>query len=169
MSDISEEALNEITQAIYAGQKILAIKHYRNAAGVGLKEAKSAVEGMERLLRTATPDAFRGRPMGSGDWGDTLSGLLRAGEGGAESMTEERAAKITEALFNGEKIVAVKLYREARGGGLKESKEAMDALEDALREECPEKFRFAKKRGCLGLVVLGIALVTWAATGITAM
>lgn len=40
-----------IRRRIAAGQKIQAIKDYRQAHGVGLKEAKEAVEGLERVMR----------------------------------------------------------------------------------------------------------------------
>lgn len=41
-------ALSEVKQLAQAGRKIDAIKAYREATGVGLKEAKDAVEAMER-------------------------------------------------------------------------------------------------------------------------
>ncbi len=42
------EAITEITYLLQAGKKIEAIKIYRNTFGVGLKEAKEAVEAMHR-------------------------------------------------------------------------------------------------------------------------
>ena len=41
-----------------AVRKIAAIKLYREATGTGLKEAKDAVEGMEKDLRQREPDKF---------------------------------------------------------------------------------------------------------------
>ena len=38
----------EIVEAVQQGQKIRAIKLYRRASGVGLKEAKEFVEGVQR-------------------------------------------------------------------------------------------------------------------------
>jgi ribosomal protein L7/L12 len=40
-----------VREALLAGNKILAIKFYREFYGVGLKEAKDAVDAMERNLR----------------------------------------------------------------------------------------------------------------------
>ena len=40
----------DVVAALRAGNKIEAIKHYRAATGVGLKEAKDAVEALERRL-----------------------------------------------------------------------------------------------------------------------
>src|SRR5580700_7228862 len=38
----------EVTEAVQSGQKIKAIKLYRQASGVGLKEAKDFVEAVQR-------------------------------------------------------------------------------------------------------------------------
>jgi ribosomal protein L7/L12 len=42
--------MTEIEQMLRKGQKIEAIKIYRQKTGVGLKEAKDAVEAMERRM-----------------------------------------------------------------------------------------------------------------------
>ena len=42
-------ALSEVKRLAHSGQKIDAIKMYREATGVGLKEAKDAVEAMEHV------------------------------------------------------------------------------------------------------------------------
>ena len=39
---------DEVAEAVRQGQKIKAIKLYRHASGVGLKEAKDFVEGVQR-------------------------------------------------------------------------------------------------------------------------
>lgn len=163
MSDIPLEDLHQIEAALRAGQKIQAIKYCRESTGMGLKEAKDFVDGLEGMLKLATPDSFRTTPQGSNAWQDAVEGALGV-SGGDSSMSPETAHAITEALFAGRKIEAVKIYRDSAGGGLKESKEAMDALEDALRHECPQKFQFAAKRGCLGVLVAGgmlLALAGW--------
>ena len=56
---IPENKLAEIKAALVAGRKIEAIKWYREAAGVGLTEAKDAVEKLEAELRAASPERFR--------------------------------------------------------------------------------------------------------------
>jgi ribosomal protein L7/L12 len=43
----------EVAEALSQGKKILAIKRYRAATGVGLKEAKDAVEEIERRAGTS--------------------------------------------------------------------------------------------------------------------
>lgn len=48
----------EITSLIYSGNKIGAIKHYRDATHCDLKTAKDAIEAITAQLKTANPLAF---------------------------------------------------------------------------------------------------------------
>jgi large subunit ribosomal protein L7/L12 len=108
------------------GRKIEAIKLYRDLTGAGLKEAKDAVEALERDgSLPATRDAS------SGDDPDVLE-LLRAGQ----------------------KIRAIKLYRDKTGAGLAESKNAVETL--ARKNGIP-----ADPSGCSSAVlcILTIALI----------
>jgi hypothetical protein len=57
---LTSEQRDRIAQAIYAGHKIEAIKELRTVSGLGLKEAKDAVEAMESELRAAHPERFTG-------------------------------------------------------------------------------------------------------------
>lgn len=91
-----------------SGQKIAAIKRYRELHGVGLKEAKDAVEAMES-----------GQPY----------------ELPAKTLLREVADSDIEATIRrGALIDAIKLYREKNPGvGLKEAKDAVEAWRDRLR------------------------------------
>jgi len=83
-----------------------------------------------------------------------------------EELTPEDRQKIVEALFAGQKIQAIKHYREATGVGLKESKEFIDGLEKKLREEHPDRMKPAAS-GCsttasmLMIVVLATIAGAW--------
>ena len=116
---------NEIRQLLASGNKIAAIKRYREQTGVGLAEAKAAVESLE------AGDSFteRVRPDDS-DLTDQIVGLLGRGE----------------------KIEAVKLYRNQTGCGLKEAKEAVERIgeQNGIR---------ASGTGCLGVVLVGIVVI----------
>jgi hypothetical protein len=57
---IPEEPLARIKEALYRGQKIEAVRLYRECTGTGLGEAKPAVERLEAALRAAEPDRFAG-------------------------------------------------------------------------------------------------------------
>jgi hypothetical protein len=56
-----ESVRPQIEQALFRGNKIEAIKVYREAAKTGLAEAKQAVEEIEDQLRAAHPERFPSR------------------------------------------------------------------------------------------------------------
>lgn len=91
----------EVKAAMDRGNKIEAIKLLRAATGLGLKEAKDAVEHLE------------------------ASGSLAMAQQIATAPGSER---IASALEQGNKLEAVRLYREQNRVGLKEAKEAIDAM-----------------------------------------
>jgi ribosomal protein L7/L12 len=55
---LSDEEVERIRTAIFAGRKIEAIKLYREAVGVGLKDAKDYIEALEVELRAKAPEQF---------------------------------------------------------------------------------------------------------------
>ena len=77
------------------------------------------------------------------------------------STPEPKIEQIKRALFAGQKIEAIKIYREQTNSGLREAKEAIEKLEAELRAGSPEKFTAAPaKAGCVGVVlVLVLVLV----------
>lgn len=52
----------------------------------------------------------------------------------SNATPEQQLARIQAALFEGRKIEAIKLYRQATGVGLAEAKERIDAKEVQLRQ-----------------------------------
>lgn len=149
MHGINEEEAARVTEYILAGQKIEAIKLYNEATGAGLKASKDAIDDLEKQLRAGNPDSFN-------------AALLPASIS-VPAMPEDDAMKMTEFIFAGQKIAAIKMYKEATGLGLKDSKEFIDHLEKQLRTECPEKFAHAAKAGCGAVVLLGGLLAALAA------
>jgi ribosomal protein L7/L12 len=72
--------------------------------------------------------------------------------------------RVKAALFNGEKIAAIKIYRDDTGASLTDAKNAVDKLEAEWRASEPEKFTVTlkKNRGCgicLVILVVGVALI----------
>ena len=61
--------------------------------------------------------------------------LVRLGIDPEEVMPPEvqEPMAVRDALLDGKKILAIKLYRELYGVGLKEAKDAVDAMERTLR------------------------------------
>lgn len=73
-------------------------------------------------------------------------------------LSREQIAEISEALFSNQKILAIKLYRDATGSMLLEAKQFIDRLEAELRKTHPESFHTPKSSGCLGLFLILTAL-----------
>lgn len=63
---VPEATLAEIREALFRGQKIDAIKLYREYTETGLAEAKTTVEELEVELRSTSPDKFSAAPPGEG-------------------------------------------------------------------------------------------------------
>lgn len=82
------------------------------------------------------------------------------------ALTPQQGQAIAEALYAGNKIAAIKQFREISGQGLKESKEVIDRLEHDLRVAHPERFKVRErsKYGCLVftlLLIFVIGAVLW--------
>ena len=75
-------------------------------------------------------------------------------------IPEDRLTRIREALFRGQKIEAIKQYREGADIGLVDAKTAVEKLEVELRAASPERFTSpASGKGCLGVVLMACAVV----------
>ncbi|WP_291177261.1 ribosomal protein L7/L12 [Gimesia sp.] len=69
----------------------------------------------------------------------------------AADSQSELAQQLLESLRQGNKIQAIKYYRESTGAGLKESKEAIEAL--------IEKYDIQMKSGCASMLLVASSLV----------
>lgn len=116
----------EIGRLIKAGNKIAAIKLLREQTGISLREAKYAVDRYDGL-----PGSLLGVPA------------LPSSETGSKALEEELLPLIRESR----KLQAIKVYRDRTGAGLKEAKDAVEAL--AAREGIPEP-----RSGCFALLIL---------------
>jgi len=118
----------ELRELMAAGRKIEAIKRYRETTGAGLAEAKAALEALER-----------GGPLATG-----------------ETPKSDLEAEIVPLLEQCRKIEAIKLYRDRTGAGLKEAKDAVEAIAADRRIVMPSG------SGCLGVVLLALAVLAGA-------
>lgn len=146
-----QKLLDDIKAEIAAGNKITAIKLYRDASGAGLAEAKEAVE----LIAAGKPPKAEGR---------------------APQPDDAALQGITAAISAGSLIEAIRLHRAATGVGLKEAKDAVDALAVQLNPAAGRPHSFAagpilmKKSGKRGIrplaPMLSVAIrsVSWPAT-----
>jgi ribosomal protein L7/L12 len=106
-SDAPVDALTEAVRAeVAAGNKISAIKVYKDATGAGLKESKEAVEAIIAGKAVDPPPA-------------------------PKLASVHTDADVEALLAKDEFIEAIKLYREIHGVGLKEAKDAVDAMRAA--------------------------------------
>lgn len=125
-----EDLEQEIRQLLDSGNKIQAIKIYREKTGAGLAEAKNAVEAL------ATGGAFDG---------ETSAERVPTDDPG---LTDE----VKELIGQGNPLLAVKLVRERTGRSLKESKELVDQIGIDSGLTSPSG------SGCLRAVLLAAAI-----------
>jgi ribosomal protein L7/L12 len=116
---------NRVIALVAEGRTLEAVKLYREATGVGLKEAKDFVEALAATNRA--------RPV----------------QGQA---VDERVVQL---LTDQRKIEAIKLYRQATGVGLKEAKEAVEAIARLRGIE--------SKSGCLTILLFAVTALVAAA------
>ena len=126
-----QKLLDDIKAEIAAGNKITAIKLYRDATGTGLAEAKEAVE----LIAAGKPPP----------------------SGAAPSLAADAMQEVSALITAGRKIEAIKVYRNAVGVDLKDAKDAVDALEAKINPAAVVT-RAAAMRRVRGLVVSGLVV-----------
>jgi ribosomal protein L7/L12 len=111
--DVPSDELG-VRQLIDAGELIQAIKLVRSLTSLGLKESKDLVDAMQRGERPEFP-------------------MYRPAKAPATGITPELEAEVQRLLAGGEKIQAIKLWREQTGWGLVESKDAVEERETGPR------------------------------------
>lgn len=121
-----EDFEEEVRRLLDSGNKIQAIKVYREQTGLGLTEAKDAVEAL----------AAGGNLAGSSP-GDRIP-----------VDDPELVDEVKELIGQGDPLLAVKLVRERTGRSLKESKEIVDQIGVDSGLTSPSG------SGCLGAVLL---------------
>ena len=65
-------------------------------------------------------------------------------------LSDEQFRQVSEAILSGNKIAAIKVYREATGLGPKEAKEEVERITADLARDHPELLENQKK-GCAAL------------------
>ncbi len=96
----NEDLVQQIRTLVEQDKKIEAIKVYRGLTGAGLREAKDAVEAIQRGETPELPS----------------------------TPSSDTDAEVLRMLDRGEKIQAVKCYREQTGASLMEAKNAVESL-----------------------------------------
>jgi hypothetical protein len=76
------------------------------------------------------------------------------------ALTDSQRNQIIETIHRGAKIEAIKLYMDATGIGLKEAKDAVEAMEAGLEPRpAGTNDPFAKKSGCFGMIAVLITTI----------
>ncbi len=135
--ELTEQQIEQVRAHLHAGRKVEAIRIYREMSGLGLAEAKAAVEAMEQ---------GGGLPAG------------RTARGLPEPDADEIEREVRRALREGTKIQAIRRYREMTGADLKDSKDAVDLIEARFRAHYPEYAARPARSGCLGAVAIVLAV-----------
>lgn len=78
-TNITDEQINTLSALIFQGQKIQAIKRYREMASCDLKSAKESVEDLEKTLRASAPEKFTSMAQGKGCLGVIVASLFCTG------------------------------------------------------------------------------------------
>jgi hypothetical protein len=74
--------------------------------------------------------------------------------------SEAELEAIQGELYAGRKIQAIKLHRQATGQGLKESKDAVEAMTDELRARFPERFdKISSRKGCMPVLMVSAGAI----------
>jgi ribosomal protein L7/L12 len=102
--DIPDAERAAIRALIDGGNTIAAIKRVRELTGLGLKEAKDYVQSWQQ------------------------TGAAPALSAGIDAPPAASLGEVQRLALQGQKIQAIKLYRQLTGAGLKEAKDYVDTL-----------------------------------------
>lgn len=117
--------IDEIMRLVYGGAKIEAIKIYRETFGAGLAESKAQVERLEagepyqQVIKLPNTSAS----------GSPASGALFTAGGQIDLNAAQRLSEMKQLIQEGNKIGAIKIYREVFGVGLADAKTAVEQME----------------------------------------
>ncbi|GAA6140642.1 ribosomal protein L7/L12 [Hydrogenophaga sp. 5NK40-0174] len=125
----------EVKAALDRGNKIEAIKLLREATGLGLKEAKDAVDQIE-----AGGELCMNIPIPQ------------------KAFTGEGSDDISRLLQQGKTIQAIRLYREQKGVSLKAAKAAVEAMQASQGHHTSSGLAPGEVKRSSGLLWLWLAL-----------
>ncbi|GAA1157753.1 hypothetical protein F6W69_03645 [Microbacterium oxydans] len=117
---LTPEVVAEVDRLVVAGQKIHAIKLYRDHSGVSLKDAKDRIEHWS--VSTTAP-----HPAAVSHTTAPHSSITATPSSVRASLPPSVASTIDAQVAGGSAIAAIKTLREHTGLGLKESKNVIDA------------------------------------------
>ena len=132
---LNEQQAKAIAALLDSGLKLEAVRRYREFTGTSLFVAKEHVGQIQR----------------TGNYNDLSEAVPAGGTIGDEEMEH-----ILDAIEQGEKNNAIKIYKDATGQSLRDSKEFVEKLMGELEILDPNA---VGKTGCAGTVLIAIGLV----------
>ena len=74
------------------------------------------------------------------------------------AISNSQMDQVTDEIYRGNKLAAVKIYKESKGCSLLEAKEFVERLTDRLQQESPEKFQpGSATSGCASTILVAVA------------
>ena len=131
---------------IQAGEKLQAVKVYKEAKGVSLAEAKDVIDRLAEKL--ATDDSMQYEAA-------NIEQPTETHEYSAQELDGSLEERCLELIKSGNILQAVKLYKDESGAGLKEAKDTIDAWVAKLRNDIP-----SPQKGCGATIVIVIIVTT---------
>ncbi len=123
---------SDVESALQRGDFIGAIKLLRGATGIGLQDARSAIDRMRRRAPVAGGAVGSSRTMQQGlEHGSQPRPAAAMHQ--ASFTSQALPPLVVDAIHGGRTIEAIRLMREHSGLGLKESKDAVDRYAEQHR------------------------------------
>jgi len=138
LQNIPQEIRSEIASLVSRGKKIDAIKRYREATGCDLKTGRDAIDSLFDGAKYSSPQPL---PAYSSDSGSTFVKKMPRQKNRTDEplndIPQHIRYEITGLLYSGNKVAAIKRYREATGCNLKTAKATIESFIIKTRENSP--------------------------------
>lgn len=165
MAEPNKPALpRDVEGALERGDFIGAIKLLRSTTGLGLQDARSAIDRFRRRGPASASDGSTGRTMQQGlQHGEPARGSVALPDPAFANMA--LPPPVVEAIHAGHTLEAIRLMREHSGLGLKQAKDAVDRYADQHRVAfgplSPGEVPRTRSRLWLGFVVVAAMWLAW--------
>lgn len=130
---------------IQAGEKLQAVKVYKEAKGVSLAEAKDVIDRLAEKLNEDNTNQYE------------ISNVEQTTHSNHTTQESNNSLeeKCLELIKSGNVLQAVKLYKDESGAGLKEAKDMIDSMVARLKKDIP-----SPQKGCGATIVIVIIVTT---------
>lgn len=156
---LSQNQLDTIVKQLRSGNKIEAVKLYREMTGLGLYEAKTAVDAIQLEL---TNDGSTGEDAKSQEVDEAIQTESRIGT--PTQIPQDQLDKIATQLAAGNMPGAIQLYRQLTGASEFVAQAQIEALASKLNLTSSNRSSaLNQSKGCFGtaaaLAIVGLAIL----------